>query len=52
MRRSGMSRIGLVLAVLSLVFLFFSNCDLLVNKPEIDLEKAMDMEIAWATPSG
>ncbi|MDR1222275.1 MAG: class II glutamine amidotransferase, partial [Tannerella sp.] len=26
----------------------FSGCDLLNNKPEIDLEKALDDEIAWA----
>ncbi|MDR1100469.1 MAG: hypothetical protein LBL28_08325, partial [Treponema sp.] len=26
----------------------FSGCDLLNNKPEIDLEKAIDDEIAWA----
>jgi hypothetical protein len=30
------------------VFLVFSGCDLLNNKPEIDLERAIDETIAWA----
>jgi hypothetical protein len=30
------------------VFLFFSGCDLLNNKPEIDLKKKIDETIAWA----
>jgi hypothetical protein len=36
-------------ALTALVFSFaLAGCDLLNNKPEVDVEKAMDREIAWA----
>jgi hypothetical protein len=37
-----------VQAALIVASLLFLGCDLLNNKPEIDLETAMDAEIAWA----
>ncbi|MDR0623656.1 MAG: hypothetical protein LBG10_04435, partial [Treponema sp.] len=46
MRRSGI--FGIILIAVVLIFFSFGACDLLINKPEIDLEKTMDAEIAWA----
>jgi hypothetical protein len=54
MRKGGVSRtrpvsaVSAVLAVSFPVFLFFCGCDLLLNKPEIDLENTMDAKIALA----
>jgi hypothetical protein len=39
---------GATLIAAVLVVLFLAVCDLLNNKPEIDLEKTMDAEIAYA----
>jgi hypothetical protein len=43
-----MFRIKPLLAVVSLVLLFFSGCDLFSNKPEINVEQAIDDAVAWA----
>jgi hypothetical protein len=44
MRKGGV--FGTTAAVCAL--LFFAGCDLLNNKPDIDLEQTMDAKIAWA----
>jgi ABC-type proline/glycine betaine transport system permease subunit len=48
MRKNGIFGTRPVLAVLFLAFLFFSGCDLLNNKPEIDVERAIDGVVAYA----
>jgi hypothetical protein len=44
MRKHGIFRMTAAVSAL----LLFGACDLLNNKPEIDLEQAMDAEVAWA----
>jgi hypothetical protein len=46
MRKGGI--FGTPQAAFIVVSLLFLGCDLLNNKPEIDLETAMDAEVAWA----